>query len=223
MFLSCTGSPRTASPWGARPGKGAPGMVSLGRDGAAAFGFRKWDQRRAALWAQEASGLLSAPSGCPHKGLVSHRGSAMTLKRARGTGAIDFSTAFNLCVPCIISWPVCFLFWYGFRGFCFDVVLCVSSGTPEWTALLPLWLPMSRKAKKPQQNSFCRSNESLELTKQITGCPSAWNFLSKHFKKYSLQRFQALTDFNLHEIRKNLHPLYFSPFPSSTPNTITAK
>lgn len=186
MFLFSTGSPRTASPWGAHPGKGAPGMVSLGRDGWCSSPWLQevFSEEKSSPLAQEVSGLLSAPSGCPHKGFGVAQWFCNDLQGGKRYKCYRFYYNFqSFCFPCIISWPVFFLFWCGFRGFCFDVVLCVSSGTPEWTALLPLWLTMRRKAKKPQENSFCRSNKSLELTKQITGCPSAWNFLSKHFQK----------------------------------------
>lgn len=72
------GRPGPASQWGAHPGKGSPGVPSLGRDGAAALGFQEGVEdhggarARAALWVWEPAGggsaLPSAPTDFLRKG-----------------------------------------------------------------------------------------------------------------------------------------------------------
>ena len=46
MFARSMGGPRPASPWGTHPGKGAPRVLSLGRDGAAALRFQEGVEER---------------------------------------------------------------------------------------------------------------------------------------------------------------------------------
>lgn len=96
MSLCCKGSARTAAPWGTHPGKGVPGMVSPGRGGAAALGFRSGTREGQPFEHRRIRHPLCT-FWLPTQGVwCCTEVSAVIPRRRRGISATDFTTTFNL-------------------------------------------------------------------------------------------------------------------------------